>query len=128
MADNGRAQTFADALQKMESSGDATALLSQFADGAELSRPELDKAHGPTTDPEQFWSAYRDQFSELSTEFDHIDEEGDLAVLEWTSRGTLSAGRSIEYRGVSILGFDDSDKVARFSTYYDTAAFVVPAS
>jgi len=128
MTDNARAQTFADALKEMESSGDAGTLLSQFADGAELSRPELDKAHGPTTDPEQFWSVCRDQFSELSTEFGHVVETGDLAVLEWTSRGTLSAGRSIEYRGVSILGFDDSDKWARFSTYYDTPAFVVPTS
>jgi ketosteroid isomerase-like protein len=127
MADNARAQTFADALQQLDASGDAATLLSQFADGAELSRPEVD-AHGPTADPDQFWSAYRDQFSDLSTEFGHIAEHGDLAVLEWTSRGTLSAGRSIEYRGVSILGFDDSDKVARFSTYYDTAAFVVPAT
>jgi ketosteroid isomerase-like protein len=70
-------------------------------------------------------SAMTDQFDEIGTEFTHVAEADDLAVLEWTSKGRLAAGRSIEYRGVSLLGFD-GDRVRRFSTYYDTAAFVVP--
>lgn len=128
MSDTARAQAFADSLQQMESSGDAASLVGQFADGAELSRPELDKAHGPTTDPGQFWASYRDQFSEISTEFGRIAEAGNIAVLEWTSKATLTAGRSLEYAGVSLLAFGEDDRVSRFSTYYDTAAFVVPAT
>ncbi len=128
MADTARADKFSKALQQMEQSGDAEELVAQFGEGAELKRPELAGSQGPTTDPEKFWSAYRDQFSEISTEFSHIAEAGDLAVLEWTSKATLAAGRSIEYAGVSLLTFGEDDRVSRFSTYYDTAAFVVPES
>jgi len=128
MSDTARADSFAQALQQLDESGDPSQLVAQFADGAELRRPELEKAQGPTTDVEQFWSSYRDQFSSISTEFTHVVESGDLAVLEWTSTGTLTAGREIEYAGVSLLTFGDGDGVSRFSTYYDTAAFVVPAT
>ncbi len=128
MADTPRADSFAQALQQMEQSGDPSDLLAQFSDGAELKRPELDHAQGPTEDAEQFWSAYRDQFSQISTEFTSVAEAGDIAVLEWQSQATLTAGRSIEYAGVSLLTFGDDDLVTRFSTYYDTAAFVTPTS
>jgi hypothetical protein len=128
MADTARAEMFGKALQQMEQSGDATELVAQFGDGAELKRPQLAHSQGPTTHPDKFWSAYRDQFSEISTDFSHIAEAGELAVLEWTSKATLAAGRSIEYAGVSLLTFDDNDRVSKFSTYYDTAAFVVPES
>ncbi|HYO38516.1 MAG TPA: nuclear transport factor 2 family protein [Nocardioidaceae bacterium] len=127
MSDTARADQFAQALQQMEQSGDPADLLAQFSDGAELKRPEVERSQ-PTTDADQFWSAYRAQFSEISTEFTTISEAGDLAVLEWTSRATLEAGRSIEYAGVSLLTFGEGDKVSRFSTYYDTAAFVTPAA
>jgi ketosteroid isomerase-like protein len=128
MADTSRADRFAQALQQMEQSGDPSDLLAQFSDGAELKRPELEHSQGPTKDADAFWAAYRDQFSEISTEFSHVAESGDVAVLEWHSTATLAAGRSIEYAGVSLLTFGDDDKVSRFSTYYDTAAFLTPAS
>jgi hypothetical protein len=128
MSDTARADAFSTALQKLDSSGDAGDLLGQFGDGAELFRPELVHAQGPTTDVKQFWSTYREQFTELSTEFSHVAEAGNLAVLEWTSRGTLAAGRDITYAGVSLLTFGDDDRVSRFATYYDTAAFVTPAT
>jgi ketosteroid isomerase-like protein len=121
-ADTSRADRFADALTRLEQSRDASAMTDQFADDVELRRPETDATTG---DVDGFWSRYLDQFDEIGTEFTHVAEADDLAVLEWTSKGRLAAGRSIEYRGVSLLGFD-GDRVRRFSTYYDTAAFVVP--
>ena len=57
-----------------------------------------------------------------------MSESGDLGLLEWTSSGRLSTDRDITYRAVSILEFDDDDRVARFATYYDTAAFLEPAA
>jgi ketosteroid isomerase-like protein len=128
MADTARAEKFGKALQQMELTGDAEELLAQFSDDAELKRPELQGSQAPSNDAGQFWSTYRDQFSEISTEFSHIAEAEDLAVLEWTSKATLAAGRAIEYAGVSLLTFDEGDRVSRFSTYYDTAAFVVPST
>ena len=122
-----RSQQFADALQKLESSGDNADLLAQFADGAELSRPEADRSD-TESDPSAFWDAYQAQFDGIETTFSAVDEAGDRGILEWTSTGKLSTGRDIEYRGVSLLTFGEDDKVSRFATYYDTAAFVEPTS
>jgi ketosteroid isomerase-like protein len=123
VSDTTRSQRFADALQQLEQ-GEPEELLSQFAEGAELRRPEQDGV-GAAADPETFWQQYRAQFSDLSTEFVRVTEVGDEGILEWRSTGTLSAGREISYAGVSLLSFDD-DKAVRFATYYDTAAFVTP--
>jgi len=122
-----RSQRFADALSTFETSGDDADLFVQFADGAELSRPEADRSD-TESDPSSFWSAYRKQFDGIETSFSAVDEAGDRGILEWTSTGKLSTGRDIDYRGVSLLTFGDDDKVSRFATYYDTAAFIDPTS
>ena len=127
MADSARAQRFADALQEFESSGDSADLLAQYADNAELTRPEADRSDSES-DPSAFWDAYRTQFDTITTSFSAVDEAGDRGILEWTSTGSLSTGRDIEYHGVSLLTFDDDDKVSRFATYYDTAAFLEPSA
>ena len=54
-----------------------------------------------------------------------VKEADGFAVLEWTSDAELAAGKRVTYRGVSILEAD-GDRVARFRTYYDTAALVSP--
>ncbi len=123
MTSHHRADAFASALQRFEETGDATDLCGQFADGAELIRPEVDKADPHEGDVRSFWDSYLSPFSTVHTEFTHVDAADSLAVLEWESKGELTTGRPIEYRGVSLLTFDDGDLVSRFSTYFDTAAF-----
>ncbi len=119
-----RSQRFADALQTFEK-GDQQDLLAQFADGAELVRPERKHGPGRSADAPTFWAQYIAEFDEITTDFDRVVEEGDEGILEWHSTGRLAAGRDIEYAGVSLLTFD-GDRVSRFATYYDTAAFVDP--
>ena len=124
MSENQRSQRFADALQSLEQ-GNSDDMLAQYVDGAELQRPERKHGPGQETDPQTFWEQYRAEFDEISTEFSRIAEAGDEGILEWRSTGRLSAGREIDYQGVSLLTFD-GDKVSRFATYYDTAAFINP--
>ena len=121
-------QRFAAALQTFEQSGNTDDIASQYADGAELLRPEVDRTGSSGTDATAFWEAYRDQFWEISTEFTEIQEDGSLAVLEWRSSGSLSTGRPITYAGVSLLTLDGGGQVRRFATYYDTAAFIEPTN
>lgn len=122
MSSDNRAQAFADALRQFEESGVVDALGDCFAASPELVRAESSR---PTPqDVTEFWDSYRAQFDGVRTEFTTIQESGDLAVLEWHARGQLAAGRDIEYDGVSILTFDDQDKVRRFATYFDSAAFL----
>jgi len=126
MSDETPGQLFEAALHALDESGDPSDLLERFADGAELHRPEVDHQTS-TKDAEAFWKAYRTQFDELTTEFTHRAETDEHAALEWETKGRLSAGRDITYRGVSLLTFDGNGSVTRFATYYDTAAFLEPA-
>ncbi|GAB3830548.1 nuclear transport factor 2 family protein [Kribbella italica] len=121
-----RADQFAVALNKLDETGDARPIAQLFADDAELTRPQL--RDDPAGGPEPFWTAYQQQFHDLATSFTRIEEVGDLAVLEWSSQGRLATGRPIQYAGVSVLNFDDTDRIVRFATYFDTAAFTMPTS
>lgn len=121
--DTTRSQRFADALTTLEQ-GDHEEMLAQFTDDADLLRPEQTRT-GVSANTEKFWQEYSSQFTDISTEFSRIVEAGELGILEWNSSGTLANGRDISYAGVSLLTFD-GDKVARFATYYDTAAFLDP--
>ncbi len=120
MSDTSRSQAFAEALRQLEQGDDST-LLAMFTDDAELRRPEQDHL-GAVEDADTFWKQYRDQFQDLSTTFERLVDAGDEGILEWHSSGTLRSGRHIDYAGVSLLTFT-ADKVSRFATYYDTAAF-----
>ncbi len=111
------------ALKNLEDSGDDTDLLGLFSDDAELIRPELEESPGEDSDAASFWRSYLSPFNEIRTTFTHVDDSGHLAVLEWTSEGALAQGRPITYQGVSLLTYD-GDRIRRFSTYFDTAAFV----
>ena len=123
--DSDRAGSFARALQDLEKSGDVTRFVSGvFADEPVLMRPETGQQERGTGAAEQFWQQYLDQFQHVRSEFTRI-VDGEVAVLEWTSDGRLNTGVAITYSGVSLLDFDDSGRVSRFATYYDTAPFAV---
>ncbi len=127
MDDSSPARRFMDALKELESSGDTGPICDLFAGEPTLLRPEVDKSGSSGSDPARFWEDYKAQFSAISTEFTEVQEGAELVTLEWSSSGQLSTGRDIDYRGVSILSFDDEGRVRRFATYYDTAAFLEPA-
>ncbi len=117
----GMAQTFADALQRTEETRDPEHLVRLFAEDADLHNLAIgdqgkDGAH-------HFWQTYLDQFDDIRSEFSHLIEQDGQAALVWTSKGALKGGRPIAYRGVSIVEHD-GDKVHRFETVYDSAAFL----
>ena len=121
--DSDRAGSFAQALQELEKSGDVTRFVSEvFADDPVLVRPETGQQEHGAGGAQQFWQQYVDQFQQIRSEFSRV-VDGEVAVLEWTSAGRLNTGAAIDYSGVSLLDFDDSGRVSRFVTYYDTAPF-----
>ena len=121
-----RAQTFAEALQRLESDRDLDAFLERFADGARLVRPEPGSEEQGLEGARRFWQTYLDQFDEISSRFHRVVDAEALGELEWVSEGRLRTGRPVSYAGVSLLEHDGDGKVARFATYYDTAAFTAP--
>jgi len=115
---------FMKALQDAENGHDPAGLVALFAAGAELGKAG---AHGPATDAAAFWADYLSAFETIRSRFTLVVEEGDRVVLEWVSEGQLAGGGPITYGGVSLVEWE-GDTVRRFRTYYDTAAFVRPAT
>jgi len=122
--DDPRARAFVAELRRFEQSGDPTDLVALFTDDATALR--LD-ARGERTDVTAFWQEYRGQFDRLTTTFHNGVEDSGQVALEWSSEATLTDGRALSYRGVTVLDLA-GEKIARLRTYYDSAAFVaVPA-
>jgi ketosteroid isomerase-like protein len=111
------------ALQRFEATGDLDPLLAMFDPAAEaLNLGRTEPARG-REELEAFWRDYRSIFRTIRSEFTHVIEGKDGAVLEWVSRGRLLNGDPVEYKGVSVLE-TDGDRVQRFRTYYDSAVFL----
>jgi ketosteroid isomerase-like protein len=118
-----RVQLFIEALSEAERSKEVGLLPAMFTADASMASIALRKPHEGVEGTRQFWTDYLAVFRDVRSEFIHTHVNGDLAVLEWRSRGTLADGAAIDYQGVSIVEFR-GDKICRFRTYYDSAAFV----
>ncbi|CAN5690837.1 nuclear transport factor 2 family protein [soil metagenome] len=113
-----RAKTFIDALHRLEEQSDVEPIASLYTGGADISNPVVQHAHTGQEGARDFWTAYRDTFDTIHSDFHHVLEEADTAVLEWTSRGRSAAGEEFFYRGVSVLEFE-GDRIAAFRAYFD---------
>lgn len=118
---SGMAQTFAEALRRTEETRDPDHLVRLFAEDAELRNLAISERG--TEGARRFWQTYLDQFDRVRSEFSHLIEQDGKAALVWTTDGALKGGHPIRYRGTSILE-TEGDKVSRFETIYDSAAFV----
>ena len=121
MATN-RTEQFADALHTLEDGGDFDTFVAVFADDVELYRPETQQRLAGTSGARAFWEQYLATFEQVRSDFSRV-VDGEVGVLEWTSTGRLANGADITYAGVSLLDFDESGRVTRFATYFDTQAF-----
>lgn len=117
-------ETFIRALHDAERAGDPGPLVELFTEDATLdSGPQARRQRG-RDGARSFWREYLGTFEGVHSDFTHVHETEDAAVLEWRSEGRLRrTGQPIEYRGVSVVEFD-GERVKRFATYYDSAAFL----
>ena len=116
-------EEFMRVLQRFEATGDLTPLLEMFDEAAEALNLGRTEAARGKEEVEGFWRDYRSIFRAIRSEFTHVIEGKDGAVLEWISRGQLLNGEPVEYKGVSVLE-TDGDRIQRFRTYYDSAVFL----
>jgi ketosteroid isomerase-like protein len=121
------AQQFMDALRRAEETKDVAPLVKLFADDAELESPVRSAARHGAKGARRFWDEYLRAFGSVRSEFTHVKDAGEFASLEWSSSGTLPDGTPVRYAGVSLIDGSDG-KVSRFSTYYDSAAFLPSGS
>jgi ketosteroid isomerase-like protein/rubrerythrin len=122
--DAGSAQQFVEALRLVEERGDVDAMVALFHADAEASNPTHAEPLRGESGVRHFWTAYRDAFDEVRSDFTKIVEGPDgTAMLEWTSRGRLRGGEPVSYSGVTVLELRDG-RVRRFRAYFDPAPLV----
>jgi ketosteroid isomerase-like protein len=121
-----QAERFIQLLQKLEREHSADPLLELFTDESQLNRLNSRDTYKGRDGAAAFWNEYLSMFKEIASQFTHVIEAGDTAVLEWEAHGRFEGGEQIHYRGVSIVEFA-GDQVRAFRTYYDTAQFSQPA-
>jgi len=114
-----KAQTFIDALHRLEETSDVEPIASLYSDGADIANPVTRHEHSGPDGAREFWSSYRGTFAEIRSDFHNVLENGDTAVLEWTSRGRAADGGEIRYSGVSVLEFE-GDRIQSFRAYFDS--------
>ena len=114
----GLSQTFIESLKRLETERDVDGIASLFAAAADISNPLVQHRHGESNGVKHFWSQYRDSFDNIRSEFRAVQDQENIAFLEWTSKGTIN-GQDFTYGGVSVLEHD-GDKITAFRTYFDT--------
>jgi hypothetical protein len=113
------AEKFIEALRDLEENKNVDRIAEMFADGADIHNVvTMENSHD--LDAREFWTKYRENFGEITSEFRNKITGDDRAALEWTSSGTNLDGQSFQYEGVSILEFD-GDRITRFFAYFDPA-------
>ncbi len=109
------AQTFIDALGKLETGRDVEPLSSLFSSDAEISNPLIEQAGQDGA--AAFWTTYRNSFDKIESQFSSIVQQDGKIMLEWKSSGQIK-GADIVYEGVSVIEVAD-DKICAFRTYFD---------
>lgn len=110
-------EKFIEALHDLEKNRDVEKIASLFAAGAQVNNVvTIENSHN--LDAREFWTKYRDNFGEVSSEFSSKIYGKNNAALEWTTTGTSADGSEIQYEGVSILE-TDGDKITRFFAYFN---------
>lgn len=117
------ASRFMQTLQQIENTGNVEPLVALFTADAELINLAMTEPLTGQAGAQSFWQRYLSVFERIHSEFTHVVESDNTAVLEWYSTGALATGTPVNYRGVSVLEISNGN-VQRFRTYYDSAVFL----
>jgi len=119
------ANKFIDALHRLEESGNLDVITDLFADGAVLSNPQVRHSAAEGNAARTFWSGYLEAFATINSKFSNVVENNGIAMLEWTSKGTV-ADNPVSYEGVSVIEVRDG-KITAFRAYFDPKQLLVNA-
>lgn len=121
------AERFMSTLQQIEQTGDPEPLVAMFTGDAELSNLAIAEPMRGLEGARHFWHEYLLSFGEIRSQFTHVVDGNNAAVMEWISEGVRPSGEPIRYRGVSIIE-TDGQQVRCFRAYYDSAVFMPQAA
>lgn len=111
---------FIDALGRLESEGDADALVALYAPDAVAGNVVKPDAGQGEQGVRHFWEQYRSSFDEIRSTFRNEVEGDGAAALEWQSEGSMK-GNPLRYAGVTVLEFGEGG-ITRSCAYFDPTA------
>ena len=117
------ANTFIDALRRLETDRDPDPLAALYADGAVAGNTAIDRQFTGQDGAREFWSRYRDAFDTIESQFRNVVEQDGVAILEWTSTAKTDGGPEFEYEGVTVV-VTDGERITRSTAYFDPRALI----
>jgi ketosteroid isomerase-like protein len=90
-----------------------------FAPDGELRAPGVDVRRGPDEISSYFAAALRN-YPEHFDDPVRIVVAGPTVLVEIHYTGRLASGAKIEFDAVDVFDFDDQDRIARLSSWYDS--------
>lgn len=111
-------EKFIEALNELESSEQTENIAALFAENSEIGNSTLTDSFSGTDGARDFWTNYRKTLGAVKSEFKNKIVSANASALEWTTKGTNSEGKEINYDGVSIIEHD-GEKITRFYAYFN---------
>ena len=119
-----KADTFIQALYRLEHEREVEPIASLFAPDADVSNPLVKHAHEGEGGAAAFWTGYRAAFETIHSEFRNIVEDDKASLLEWVSEGTSKNG-PFRYGGVSVIEWGEGG-ITGFRAYFDPTQVLPP--
>lgn len=117
------ADDFITALRALERDRDVEPLAALYADDAACGNTATNRTFTGPDGAREFWTAYRETFDTIESEFRIQLDSDDAVALEWVSTGTLQGGEEVRYEGVTMVALD-GDRIARTTAYFDPRAIL----
>ncbi|MBC7798160.1 MAG: nuclear transport factor 2 family protein [Pyrinomonadaceae bacterium] len=112
-------ENFVAALRELEESRNVEKIASLYAENAEIGNVVAPKKFIGRDGARDFWTKYRETFSEISSEFRNKIHTENQSALEWTTTGKSNGEKDIIYSGVTILEIENG-KISRSCAYFNS--------
>ncbi len=111
-------ERFIAALETLEQQQDVEPLADLYAATADVGNVVTPHDFTGPDGARDFWTRYREAFSEVRSSFRNVIVADGRAALEWTSEGSNADGTPFRYDGVSVLELD-GEAITRFRAYFN---------
>ncbi len=112
------AQSFIDALGRLEAEGDPEPLVALFAQDSVCDNVTPTTSFKGPEGARTFWKQDRALFDRVRSEFRNVIVIDDRVALEWTREGSARNGSPMRFEGVSVIEVHDG-RITRFKAYFD---------
>lgn len=109
---------FVEALEALEREWNIDDMVSLFSEQCDVSNVVSPNVFFGRQGAREFWSIYRRWFGDVESFIHRVVFTDRHSAIEWSTRGTSSAGYLVSYEGVTILEFENG-QISRCRAYFN---------